>query len=442
MCPSVVIVSPYFPPSTLAGVHRARHLAKHLPIWGWKPIVVCVHEAYHEQTLDPELEKLVPPGAEVVKVGAVPANLTRPFGVGEIALRAWFQLKRTIFRLIKEGNVKAVLITGAPFYPLLFARQINTCFKVPVVLDFQDPWVSAVGATHPLLSKPGVVHWLATKLEPMALRGAAFVTSVSETQNAQMASRYPWLDSIKMAAIPIGGDPGDFLRLRESDAGVPGTLIDATKINLSYVGTVTSRFLPLIETTLGAFARLREEHPRLAAQIRLNFIGTSAQPNSCSKFAVLPLAEKAGVADHVHEVPQRLPYLDALKVLVRSNGLMLIGSDEPHYTASKIYPGLMSGTPYFSLFHKSSSSHAILSQAGGGLAFAFADALELEALEQPLADAFLKLATAPESLGKADPSAYAPFEARSIAKQYAEIFDSVAKARLVRDRASGELQCA
>jgi hypothetical protein len=388
---------------------------------------VCVHETYHEQKLDPELKKLVPPSVEVVKVAAVPAKLTRPFGVGEVALRAWFQLKRAVLRLIKERDAKAVLITGAPFYPLMFAPQIETKCQVPVVLDFQDPWVSAVGATHRLLSKPGLSHWLATKLEPKVLRGAAFITSVSETQNAQMASRYPWLDPTRMAAIPIGGDPGDFLQLRSNGFRAPAGTIDEAKINLSFVGTVMPRSGPLITTTLRAFSRLRDQQPRLAEHVQLNFIGTSNQPSNRSKFAVLSLAEKEGVADHVHEVPQRLPYLDALKVLIRSNGLMLIGSDERHYTASKIYPGLMSGTPYFSLFHKSSSSHAILSQAGGGLAFAFADARELGALEQPLADALARLATAPESLGRADPSAYAPFEASSIAKQYAEIFDSVAK---------------
>jgi len=437
-----LIISPYFPPSTLAGVHRARHLAKYLPAWGWRPTVVCVHEAYHEQRLDPELGKLVPPSVEVVKVTAVPARLTRPFGVGEITLRARFQLKRAVLRLIKERDAKAVLITGAPFYPLMFAPQIEGQFQIPVVLDFQDPWVSAAGATQRLLSKPGLSHWLATKLEPKALQGASFITSVSETQNAQMASRYPWLDPEKMAAIPIGGDPDDFLQLRTRELGAPEGTIDETKINLSFVGTVMPRSGPLITTALRAFASLREREPRLADQMRLNFIGTSNQPNDRSKFTVLPLARAAGVADHVHEVPQRLPYLDALKILVRSNGLMLIGSDEPHYTASKIYPGLMSGTPYFSLFHKSSSSHAILLQAGGGLAFAFADAQGLEALEAPLADALAKLATAPESLGKADPSAYAPFEARSIAKQYAEIFDSVAKARPLKTSVSAELQCA
>ena len=50
-----LILSPYFPPSTLAGVHRARHLAKHLPTGGWLPIVLCVDEASHEERLEPAL---------------------------------------------------------------------------------------------------------------------------------------------------------------------------------------------------------------------------------------------------------------------------------------------------------------------------------------------------------------------------------------------------
>ncbi len=44
----VLVVSPHFPPSTLAGVHRARHLAKHLPAAGWRPTVLCVDESHHQ----------------------------------------------------------------------------------------------------------------------------------------------------------------------------------------------------------------------------------------------------------------------------------------------------------------------------------------------------------------------------------------------------------
>src|ERR1700736_2965036 len=103
----------------LAGVHRVRQLAKHLPTAGWEPIVLCVDEAHHEQRLDHSLAALVPESVETVKVGALPARLVRRFGVGEISLRAWRPLRRALFRLLETRRVGAVLITGAPFYPML-----------------------------------------------------------------------------------------------------------------------------------------------------------------------------------------------------------------------------------------------------------------------------------------------------------------------------------
>src|SRR6516225_822448 len=98
---TVVIVSPYFPPSTLAGVHRARHLAKHLPAAGWTPIILCVDETYHEQGLDPALAALVPEDVKIVKTTALPARFVRSLGFGDISLRAWYPLRRALIRLLE-----------------------------------------------------------------------------------------------------------------------------------------------------------------------------------------------------------------------------------------------------------------------------------------------------------------------------------------------------
>src|ERR1019366_891330 len=108
-------------------------------------------------------------GIEVTKTGALPAYLTRRIGVGDIGLRAWMHLQRTIFRAIDRRPIGVVFITGAPFYPMLLAPQIKKHFNVPVVLDFQDPWVSAWGAMQPAFSKAGLSHRLAKLLEPRAL---------------------------------------------------------------------------------------------------------------------------------------------------------------------------------------------------------------------------------------------------------------------------------
>ena len=108
-----LILSPYFPPSTLAGVHRARHLAKHLPASGWTPLVVCVDEAHHEERLDPELAALLPCRHRSCESRGHAGWLTRRIGVGDIGLRAWAHLRRTLFRVIETKTGRRCLDYGS-----------------------------------------------------------------------------------------------------------------------------------------------------------------------------------------------------------------------------------------------------------------------------------------------------------------------------------------
>jgi hypothetical protein len=419
--PTVLIVSPYFPPSTLAGVHRARHLAKHLPAHGWRPVVISAAPRCYTERADPALAALVPAELDQIRTGALPAPLCRLAGVGDIGVRAYPHLARALAAAIEREKPSVVFITGSPFYPLLLGRMVKRRFGLPVVLDFQDPWVSAHGARQPRWSKAGLSHRLATALEPRAVRAADWITSVSDTQNREMAERYPWLDADRMSAIPIGGDPEDFAaqRSRPADAAA----LDPSRINFSYVGTVLPRAGPLLRALLRALATLRASRPSLAERIRLNFVGSSNQPNGFGRHVVAPIAEAEAVADLVRETPQRVLFLDALAVLAQSHALLLIGSDEPHYTASKIYPALMSGRPYLSLFHARSSAHAILSAAGGGRALAFETAEEFETAHGLLAAGLAELAETPDRFAAADPCAYAPFTAHAIAGGFADIFE-------------------
>ncbi|ATQ69900.1 MULTISPECIES: glycosyltransferase [Methylosinus] len=425
---NVIILSPHFPPSTVAGVHRARHLAKHLPAFGWKPVVLCVHERFHAQSLDPELARLVDPSTRVEKVAALPTAMSRRFGVGDIGLRALPQLGAALARLSRDLPARAVVITGSPFYPMLLSAIAKRC-GAKVVLDFQDPWVSRWGATQSSWSKAGAAHRLATALEPLALRHADFVTSVSDVQNSEMAERHRWLDATRMAGLPIGGDPEDFVHLRSmaKEAAAPR---GEKPIVLSFVGAFMPRSTAPMRALLRGFALLRASEPRLAERLELNFIGTSNSPDDTTGFRVRPLAEVEGVADQVRETPRRLPYLEALAALACSDGLLLVGSDEPHYTASKIYPALMSGRPWLSLFHRSSSANAILRAAGGGVAVDFASDEELVGAPPVIAGALRRLATESDAFGVADPNAYAPYQARAIAGRFAAIFDSLVGERV------------
>ena len=420
-----LIVSPHFPPSTVAGVHRARHLVKALPAHGWEPTVVAVDPAFHLESLDRALRGLVPPDARIIETGAIPAHWTAPFGLrSEIGLRGFFHLRAAIAREISKQRPEVVMITGSPFYPMLLAGWIKRRFGVPVILDFQDPWASREGATRRRWTKSWLAHCLAVMLEPRALRAAAWVTSVSERQNAELAERHPWLDGARMSAVPIGGDPDDAAALHATAPDAEEPSEPRHKLDFSYVGTALPRAAPLLAILFEALARFRKASPNLAAQIQLRFVGTSNQPGESSDYRVLALAEAAGIADQVSEQPGRVPFVDALRILANTHAVLMVGSDEPHYTASKIYPGLMSGRPFLSIFHAESSAHNVLRAAGGGAALAYQGEEHREQLIVSVSAELAKLVTDPASFGRANPAAYAAFTAQSIAGQFARIFEA------------------
>jgi len=422
----VCCVSLNFPPSSAANVHRVRHLTKHLANFHWQPTVICVDERELGEPLDWRLATLVPENVVVRKIRPIPLHFTRPLGITDLGLRAYWSLAKELRVLLKDGHYDVAFITGSPFYQMMLGNYVKRRFKIPIILDFQDPWVSTWGATQPTFSKAGITHCLARLLEPLALRSADYVTSVSGIQNAEMAARYPWLQSARMAAIPIGGDIDDFAAVR-SRASKEDNVLSPGFVHLSYVGTFLPRSEPLVHVLLRAFAKLRSMEPALAARMRLNFVGTSNQFDNEAPYRVTPIAEEIGVADAVCEIPRRIPFSQALEVLAKSHGLLLIGSDEPHYTASKIYPALMSGRPFLSLFHRASSAHAILSASGGGQTRAFETIDQLAKLESTLAEDLRNLVLHPEKLGISDPAAYGSFDARNIARRFADIFDQIAE---------------
>jgi hypothetical protein len=375
--------------------------------------------------LDPDLRSLVRAETRIIETGAIPAQLTIPFGLkGEIGLRGFFHLRAAIAREIKRFAPEVVLITGSPFYPMLLSRWIDRRWHIPVVLDFQDPWISAEGANRPRLSKGGISHILSTLLEPRALRGSRWITSVSDRQNEELASRSPWIDRARMSAIPIGGDPEDTRRVLSASSTGP-CLSD--KVTFSYVGNAWPRSIPVLRTLMKGLRLLKDRDPKLAERIRLRFVGTSNQPGDHASFRILPLAHDAGVEDMVIEEPARVPFLEALTVLATTDFALLFGSDEPHYSASKIFPVLMAGRPFVSIYHAESSGHALLKLAGGGIAVPFSAEQAGEQIPEAIAAAFSRAVRDPGGLGTIDPAAYADFTAHAVAGRFAAVFETVAR---------------
>lgn len=365
----VLMVSPHFPPDTTAGTHRVRLLAPHLVRYGWSPTVVSVDPRDYEGRLDPGLAELVPSDLRVVRCRAWSARWTRRVGIGDLGLRAFQGLLATCSELLRREPFDALFVTIYPTYPALLGPLLKRRFQVPFVLDYQDPWVGAWGDS----AGPGpdglpdlksrLARLAGRMLEPWALRGADAITAVSHGTYEALLRRYPWLGGTPCAAIPLGGEPADFESVRRRLRANPYFDPKDGHVHLCYVGTLLPAGFETLRAVLKAVALLRARRPDLYGRLRLHFFGTSNQTAPDAPGRVLPVARELGIDGPVTELAPRLDYLDALTVLTQATAVLMMGSSERHYTASRLYPGLLAGRPILAIYHEASSVVEVLRKA-------------------------------------------------------------------------------
>ena len=366
----VLMVTPHFPPDSSAASHRVRLVAPYLSRNGWEPTIVTVDPRDYEAGVEPALNRLVPASLRVVRSRAWKAAWTRPVGFGDLGLRALANLRSTCRRLLQEEHFDALFVTVYPVYPALLGPGLKRRFGVKFVLDYQDPWVGSWGLTvgggpHGAPDRRSrLSRRLSTWLEPIAVRAADAITAVSAGTHEEIAARIPAARRLIRETIPIGWDRDDFTRLEL--AGAPFFRTGNGAVNVVYVGTILPNGIDTLRALLEGVRRLRDQDADAYARLRLWFLGTSNQFHEDAPLRVLPMAMELGVADVVREIAPRIPYADALATLQQAHAILLLGSTEPHYTASKLYPALLADRPILAAFHEASSVVDILKRLGAG----------------------------------------------------------------------------
>lgn len=372
----VVIVAPSFAPSSHPPAIRTRFFATHLPEFGWRPTVLTVQPRYLEEHQDPEFLALLPRDLDVVRTGAIPQRATRMLGFGDLGLRSFaFSLHRLLAQC--RNGVDAVFIPGPPWYSFSLGPILRSWRGVPYVLDYIDPWVHSLDGHAARWSKAGLAYRIATMLDRPAARGAAAIVSVSEGTNRLVRTAYPDIPEDRFTAIPYGFEPADFDVVRRS--GARSQYLDASgrHLNVCYVGAIWPAAHATVRALFRAVRSVRARCPA-AARIRLHFLGSTYAPGSLATPVVMPIAVQEGVADVVTERPARIPYLDALRVLLSADLLIALGSADPHYSASKIFPNLLAKRPLLALFHEESSVCQVLARAKSGRLVTFNDREPIE----------------------------------------------------------------
>ena len=346
---TVLIVYPHWPPSNLVGVHRVRLIANNLSQQGWLPIVLTVAEEFYEEPGSPESVKLVDDSVEVIKVSAQePWSLFNKRLVGDIGLRAYRSLKDEALRLCSKRPIDFVWISMPSWYTSLLGNTIRQKTGVPFGIDYQDPWVQPLPEGTSPFSRAAITQRWARILEPRALRHATLVTGINRPYFQGALDRNPKLNP-HTAAFQLGFDAADHSIEHPTESPWP-----KNKLIALYPGAFLPLSSPFHRAILHAFKEL-DSRGELPDEACLAYIGTGH-----SNRPVLTIARELEIEHRVIELPERIPYLEVQQLLRNVHGCMIIGSPEPHYSASKVFQSVLSGRPILALLHKDSEALHIL----------------------------------------------------------------------------------
>ena len=417
----ILILHPHFPPSNLASVHRPRLFAQHLPAFGWEPTILAVHEDYYEEQLDWNLHKLLPAGLRVEKVKALP--VTNPRMIGDIGLRAFFQLYKKAKALIRSEDFDFLFIPIPSFYCALLGRLLHQSTNIPYGIDYIDPWVHRFPGSDRIFSR----HWFTTKLaaflEPIAVKKAALITGVAAGYYEAVLERNPHLKmNAVYGAMPYGGEQKDKELLDKLDMKSYLFENNTNKIKLVYAGAMLPKAYKPLEAI---FKSMADNHSQFA-NVEFHFIGTGKTPDDEAGYNIKPLAEQYGLWESiVYEYPKRIPYLDVLVHLQQADGIFILGSTEPHYTPSKTYQGVLSEKPIFAVLHWESTAVKILTDSGAGIVLAFDGEAGVHDIEKSFFENWLRFISFKDQFNSSvvDKQMFECYSAKAVTGQLAALLD-------------------
>lgn len=406
-------------------MQRVRMTLPYLAHYGWEAEVVCVSDIHSDVVKDHLLAETVPTNVLIHQINVLPKKWTSKMGLGSIALRSLPYYYQRVNQLLKENKFDLIFFSTTQFPVCILGSYWKKKYGVPYVIDMQDPWHSDYYLTRPKSERPPK-YWFSYRLnkylEPIAMKNVEGLISVSANYIDTLKNRYPEITNVPAEVITFGAffKDNQIARKHLRDLKPAFNAIEGT-YNLVYVGRGGKDMHFALKIFFKAFKRGLEEFESLFNKFRINFVGTSYAPKGLGKKTIQPIAIELGLADYVKEETDRIPFYNGLATLQAADGLCIFGSDDPQYTASKIYPYITSEKPLISVFHPASSAVAILRDCNAGEIITFDTSEDI---------AFEKLKTFVESvLTKRKPNinwnAFEPYTAQEMTKRQCRLFDLV-----------------
>lgn len=347
-------------------MQRVRMSLSYFNQFGWEAEVVTVDPSYSDQPKDDLLMQTIPTDTKIHTVGAHNKKWTSKFGFGNIAFRSYWFYRKKVDELLKKQKFDLIYFSTTQFPICVLGSHWKKRFGVPFVIDMQDAWYSIYYDDKPKHHQPPKYRFsygLHKYLEPMAIKQAAGLISVSENYIIDLKNRYPEIKNIPSATITFGSFKPD-LEIAKKNKDHFVNLLNPGFKNIVYIGRGGTDLHNAIIPVFKAFKQVLTEYPEVYTKVQLYFIGTSYAPPGQGISTILPLAKKFEIENNVTEMTDRISYFHALTTLQQADALFIPGSDDPKYTASKIYPYLLIKKPLLAVFNSKSPALSVLNNCG------------------------------------------------------------------------------
>jgi glycosyltransferase involved in cell wall biosynthesis len=318
----------------------------------------------------------------------------------------WFPWAiRTGKQILKKENPSVIFSSSGPPTAHLIARKLARRNRLPLVIEFRDPWVN-----YQYLPASTRFHrWLAEKMEAQCVRQADRVICVTSLMTDEMRLRYPEEPPGKFLTITNGFDPTDF------DPEIAPT---SEYFLIRHMGTLHSgrTALPFLK---GLFLALEREE-QLHKNLKVEFVGSmdrwneSAFDTFVEKHDLETLISRRSFVPH-HQAIQMMQKAQ-VQLLIMGRGIRI----------EQIYPA--------KLFEYLGARRPILAVAPPGVTADLVRELGAGTVgdrddPQSVADAILTLYKSFQNgnLSEYAPDDLEPFTRQYQARQLADVLDNVVK---------------
>ena len=353
----LLMIAFHFPPLAISsGIQRTISFARHLPRFGWEPMILTAHPRVYERVSDDQLMDL-PSDTKVKRafaldtsrhfavMGRYPASAARP----DRWITWWLGAVPAGLSMIRQYRPHAIWST----YPIATAHKIGHTLHqlsgVPWIADFRDPMAQDGYPADPKT-------WQSfQKIEQRALHRASFSVLATPGAARMYRERYPDVPDSCVVEIANGYDEENFARLDDSSENM-GPLIPGT-FTLVHSGIVyPSERDP---TQLFQALRLMLDEGRLKpGELRVRLRAPAHETILARLIGDFRLTD-------VIELAPPIPYRSALQEMMRADGLLVLQAANCNdQIPAKVYEYLRCRRPIIALTDPKGDTAGVLSQAG------------------------------------------------------------------------------